>query len=101
MKFFRKTVSVLSNKYLLTILAFTTWIFFFDRNDVFSQVDRRAEVKKLQQEADYYRNEIANNKSEISELKSNPKELERFAREHYLMKRDGEDIFVVVEDSAK
>ena len=33
------------------------------------------------------------------ELQSNPKLLEKFAREHYLMKKDNEDIFILVQDS--
>ena len=34
------------------------------------------------------------------ELQSDPKLLEKFAREHYLMKKDNEDIFVIVADTA-
>ena len=33
------------------------------------------------------------------ELKSDSKLLEKFARERYLMKKDNEDIFLLVEDS--
>ena len=32
----------------------------------------------------------------MEELKTNPKNLEKFAREKYLMKKDNEDIFVIV-----
>ncbi len=99
MKIFKGLYAVVKNKYVLTIVGLTVWLLFFDRNDVFSQYDRHQEVKKLEAEANYFRSEIAKNKKEESELKSNPKLLEKFAREHYLMKKDGEDIYVLVEDS--
>ena len=34
----------------------------------------------------------------MNELKTNPDNLEKFAREKYLMKKDNEDIFVIVEE---
>lgn len=91
---------IIRNKYLLVIIALAVWLLFFDKNDLFSQYARRAEVKKLEADVDYYRSEIERNQKEMEELQSNPKLLEKFAREHYLMKRDNEDIFILVEDSA-
>ncbi|MGL5891408.1 MAG: FtsB family cell division protein [Bacteroidia bacterium] len=101
MKFLDRIPSFLKNKYLLVIAGLTIWLLFFDRNDLFTQLDRRAEVKKLESERDYFSNEIKRNQKEIQELRSNPKLLEKFAREHYLMKKDNEDIFVIVEDTTK
>ncbi len=94
-----KILLFLKNKYLITIAVFTAWLFFFDKNDVFSQIDRHREVKKLEAEENYFKTEIAKNKKEENELKSNPKLLEKFAREHFLMKKDNEDIFILVQDS--
>jgi len=88
------------NKYILVLVALAVWLLFFDKNDLFSQFARRNEVKKLEGDVQYYRNEIARNQKEMAELQSNPKLLEKFAREHYLMKRDNEDIFILVLDSA-
>lgn len=100
MKFLDRVPAILKNKYLLVILGLSIWLLFFDRNDIFSQMKRRNEVKKLEAERDYYSNEIKRNQQEIQELRSNPKELEKFAREHYLFKKDNEDIFIIVEDTA-
>lgn len=97
----KRTWAILKNKYLLTVLAFAAWLLFFDKNDVFSQYDRHQQVKKLEQEAAYFQHEIDYNKQELNELQSNPKLLEKFAREHYLMKKDSEDIFIIVEDTLK
>lgn len=82
-------------------MVLVVWLLFFDKNDIFSQYESHQQVKKLEQEANYFRNEINRNKTEQEELQSNPKLLEKFAREHYLMKKDSEDIYVIVEDTLK
>jgi cell division protein FtsB len=94
-----KILAFFKNKYVITLVVLATWLLFFDKNDVFSQIDRHNEVKKLEAEANYFQTEVAKNKQEQSELKSNLRMLEKFAREHYLMKKDDEDIYVLVEDS--
>lgn len=72
------------------------WLLCFDKNDVFTQYDLITKLHKLHADRDYYISEIAQNKSDIEELKTNKKSLEKFAREKYLMKKDNEDVFVIV-----
>lgn len=86
------------NKYLLTIVGLAVWIAFFDKNDLKTQLELREDVKKLEEERNYYASEIKQITSDIKELNTNPKTLEKFAREKYLMKKDNEDIFVIVEE---
>lgn len=81
----------------MTLLAFVVWVSFFDKNDILSQRELRKEVKKLEEEKIYFVTEISKNKSDMKELMTNPKNLEKFAREKYLMKKDDEDVFVLVE----
>jgi len=52
----------------------------------------------LEEERNYFAREIHSITSDIKELYTNPKTLEKFAREKYLMKRDNEEIFVIVEE---
>ncbi len=94
----KKIVSILKNKYLLTVIGLSVWVIFFDKNDLRTQLALRKEVKQLEDERNYFAKEIHNITSDIKELNSNPKTLEKFAREKYLMKRDNEDIFVIVEE---
>ena len=89
----------LKNKYFITVVFFLTTILFFDRYDVFSQLDLRKQLFKLQKEKSYYQKEIKNNNDQLYELRTNPENLEQFAREHYLMKKQNEDVFVIVNDS--
>jgi len=87
---------VFKNKYLLTITALVFWLVFFDRNDVFTQYELIEKCHKLENEKLYYQEEIAKNRSNLNELRTNKKSLETFAREKYLMKKENEDVFVFV-----
>ena len=44
----------------------------------------------------YYLKEIDQNKIDMHELMSDNQHLEKFARERYLMKKDDEDIFLIL-----
>ena len=43
----------------------------------------------------YYEQEIEKTKKELNDLQNNPAAIEKYARERYLMKKEGEDIFIV------
>jgi len=94
----RKILPILKNKYLLTIISLLIWVIFFDKNDLSTQVKLGQQIKQLENEKQYYSNEISVITADTKELTTNPKTLEKFAREKYLMKRNNEDIFVIVED---
>ncbi len=96
MKKFKKVLKVVKNKYLLTLVGLAVWLTFFDRNDIFTQYSLRQDVVKLENERDYYLSEINSNKKNIEELQTNETSLETFARETYLMKKDNEEVFVIV-----
>jgi cell division protein FtsB len=95
----KRIISILTNKYLVVSAFFVVWMLFCDRRDFFEQRDRTAELKKLESKKRYYVQEIEKARKELEELQNDPAALEKFAREHYLMKRDGEDIYLI-EDSA-
>lgn len=95
----KKTVSILTNKYLVVSAFFIVWMLFFDQRDYFQQRERQAELDKLEAKKRYYQQEIAATRKELEDIQNNSAALEKFARERYLMKRDGEDIYIV-EDSA-
>ena len=91
-------LKILKNKYFLVISALVVWLLYFDRNDVFTQFELIDKCNKLKVERDYYIAEIEKNKNEIHELQNNMESLETFAREKYLMKKDNEDVFVIVHE---
>ena len=93
----KKIFLLLKNKYLITTIVLTVWVGFFDKNDIRTQLDFKKEVKRLTGERNYYASEIKSITTDLRELSTNPKTLEKFAREKYYMKRDNEEIFVLVE----
>ncbi len=91
-----KILNTLKNKYFITISFIIVWLFFFDKNDVFTQRELIKKCEKLQKEKEYYLSEIKSNTFFLNELHTNKKSLETFARETYLMKKQNEDIYVFV-----
>ena len=49
----------------------------------------------MRQEAEWYRKEINNYKTQLNEILYNPEVTEKFVREQYLMKRPNEEIFLI------
>jgi len=86
------------NKYLIALVVFLLWILFFDQNNLIERFQHRKELKSLQEDKIYYKEKIIQNTEKLKELKTNNENLEKFAREQYLMKKDNEDIFVIVEE---
>ncbi len=83
------------NKYVLVLSLFIVWMMFFDRNDFASQRRSKEHLQELRQSIDYLHAEITRMDSERVGLLQNPEALEKFAREKYRMKRDGEDLYVL------
>lgn len=92
----KKIFHIVKNKYVIITIAFFVWILVFDKNNIISQSDLAGKLKKLKEDKNYYINEIREDSIETQELLTNPENLEKFARERYLMKRDSEDIFLIV-----
>jgi cell division protein FtsB len=91
MKLLTHIPSWLKNKYFIALGVFAAIMFFFDKNDVFTQSARNKQLKELQESKQYYSDRIASERKELEALKSNPGTVEKYAREKYLMKRDNED----------
>ena len=97
----RRLIDLLKNKFFLVTLAFVIWMIFFDKNDLFSQYEYHQQLDKLKQEQIFYKTETEKVNKDLSELTSDKSKLEKFAREKYLMKKDNEDIFVIVHEKKK
>jgi cell division protein FtsB len=96
-----KIPALLRNKYLLATAAFLSWMLFFDDNDIISQVRLRLKLSEYESKKEYYQEKISEVKKEKEELLTNQASLEKFAREQYMMKKDNEDLFVIVPEKAK
>ncbi len=93
---FRKILSLFKNKYILTAVVFLLWLLLFDSNNLLDRFKDMRELNKLRRDKEYYLEKTEQDSLRLNELKTDNANLEKFAREQYLMKRDNEDIFVVV-----
>ncbi len=87
----------LKNKYFISFAAFCVVVLFLDKNDFFTQYERRKELRELQQSKRHYTSQIATERKELQALETNPATVEKIAREKYLMKRDNEELFLISE----
>ena len=55
----KKVLSIVTNKFVLTALAFGVWMFFFDQNDFRSMQQRKQELQSTKDNIAYLNNEIA------------------------------------------
>ena len=89
---------VFRNKYILTSVLFFFWLMFFDQNDMLGRFRYMRECRKLENEKVYYEERIKEVQMRLLELKTGNKNLEKFAREQYLMKKDNEEVFIIKEE---
>ena len=91
----------LAGRYLLTVAGLLVWMIFFDDRDLVTTYIRHPrELRQLEESKKNYEDQIEALRKESGLLKSNAATLEKYAREKYFMKRDGEDLFIVREPSA-
>lgn len=95
-KLLNRLPAFLRNRYAYTLAVFAMWMLFFDHNDMVTQFQLRSELHQLEAEKAYYEEKLEEAKADLEELKSNDSKLEKFAREKYFMKKENEDIFVIV-----
>lgn len=93
-----KLPKILKTKYFYTALAFVVWMIFFDSNNMIRQGHLSSTLNDLEDQKAYYLSEIEKDSAALNQLQTNLKTLERFARERYLMKRDNEDIYLVMRE---
>lgn len=98
MRKFLKTIwPYAKNKYVLTLVGFGIWLGFFSQYSLMERAGLARHFRDLQQEKQYYIEQIKRDSVRLRELTTGTEELEKYAREQYYMKKPGEDIFVVVE----
>jgi cell division protein FtsB len=77
------------------LILFFVWIVFIDSNNLINKIIHLKQVHKLEKDIIFYEEKIKEERAKLEELQSNPANLEKFAREHFLMKKDNEDIFII------
>lgn len=93
----KKLLKFSSNFYVLATLFFMFWMIFIDSNNVVNHFRMSQKLYQLEDQKDFYLEKKEKIQADREELMSNPQLLEKFARERYLMKKQTEDLYVIVE----
>lgn len=92
----RETLATLvRNPYVVSVLIFLLWMTFIDDDNLITSHRYSQKIEELSEEKESLLNGIEQDRREMKELKSNSETLEKFAREKYFMKKDGEVIFII------
>ena len=92
--FYKKYLAVL-NKYWLVTAIFLAITFLVGDGNLYNRYKYDERIRSLENDINYYKKEIEQNKKKIQELQTDKAGLERSAREEYLMKKEDEDIFII------
>ena len=93
----KKLPKPLRNFYLVSIVLFLAWMLLLDSNNLISRFQLSSKLRSLENEKEYYEEKIKEVEKDHDELFGERESLEKFAREKYLMKKESEDIYIVVE----
>ena len=98
MKKFIKFIGYFRNFYVLTGVVAFVWILFFDRYSLIERIETEVRIQRLEADVQFYRDEKSRLEEQRLVLENDLDELERYARERYHMKKENEDLFLLVRD---
>jgi len=85
--------------YTATFVVWLVWILFLDNNNLKVVISNRIKMKELEKEKGILEEKIKQVKRERNEVFGNPKMLEKWAREKYLMRKPNEDVYVIRDEN--
>ncbi len=95
---FRKLPGFTKSFYFITGMLFLFWMLFLDSNDLYTQVRLSGQLETLNREKEFYLQKIEEVEQDRKQLLTDVDALEKFAREKYLMKKESEDLYVIVRE---
>ncbi len=93
-----RIIKLATNKFVIASTIFLVWIIFFDENSIVSHQKNKHRLRELEEQKEYYIERIASDKQKLEDLNAGREELEKFAREQYLMSKPNEDVYIVTEE---
>ncbi len=89
---------MITNRYFWATLLFLLLLLLSRNNGLYRHFVQRRTIEKLKEQKRYYQDEIHKTQKAIKALRYDTAQLEKYAREKYFMKKDNEDIFVVIRE---
>ncbi|MAZ73278.1 MAG: septum formation initiator [Flavobacteriaceae bacterium] len=90
----KRWFKILGSTYILILISFAVWMVFFDTNSYFIHKELDEDINALEENKEFYKTEIEKDKVFLDKMKDS-NEIEKFAREKYYLKKEGEDIFII------
>jgi cell division protein FtsB len=94
----KKLPNAFRNFYVITLAIFFIWMLALDSNNLISRYQLGSKLNSLEDEKEYYLDKIQEVEKDRDELFGDSESIEKFAREKYFMKKETEDIYVIVEE---
>jgi len=94
-------IPYLTNKYIAILFFLTIWMLFFDRNNIFTLFSLRKKLNETYNDKKFYQKKIREYDSTLKYINQDKVFLENYAREKYYMKKENEDIFIIVTPEEK
>ena len=91
----KRFLNIVTNKFLITAVAFAVWMIFLDENNWASQEEQKKELREADRNIAYLNTQIATMEKDYHELTTNRRRIEQYARERYRMKKDNEDLYII------
>jgi cell division protein FtsB len=85
-------------KYVVVASIAVVLIGFVDENSIWNHIRNKQRISDLEEEIAAYNERFHQDQEKIRTLDSDPKAIEKIARERYFMKADNEDVFVLSDD---
>ena len=90
--------NLFKNFYFLFFILFILWMTFIDTNGFYNRYRLSKKLSDLESQKIFYTNEIEQISMDKKSFDNNDELLEKYAREKYLMKKESEDIFYIIEE---
>lgn len=90
----KKVLIVAKNKYFIATAIFVL-VLFVSQYNIPSYLKLRKQKNDLRAKKEYLEKEIKKDSLNTLKLQNNIKEIERYGREKYMMKKDNEDIYII------
>lgn len=96
-----KIPRVFRNFYVASALGVLVWLLFFELNGIITQIKNEWRLHELKAQKKHYEQQIEELKKEQFATLGSDKLMEKYAREKYYMKKDSEDVFVLVDEKGE
>ena len=85
-------------KYAVVTVTAVVIVGFVDENSMWSHFRNKQKINELEIEIQRYKRQYERDRAQLRKLDTDPKAIEKIARERYFMKTENEDIFVLSDD---